>query len=230
MTFPFPTFDAAVAGAVAFPTIASLQHRYVASLGVTGDPVTAWADQQGSADLSSVGAPDFVATGAGSQPYILFDGTDDQLSVTGLTINQPYHAFIVLAQPTWTANDYMISFNSSGFSFIRQKQSAGTQYDTEHGANTPSGNVVDPGDTNFHLISSFFNGASSYQEIDGGSKSGPSNIGSGAVNGISVGGSFGSDFANCQVAELCLFNAEVTSTDLANLEAYFASAYGLTIS
>lgn len=228
MTFPLPMFDTA-AGEVAFPTISSLQHRYVASLGVTGDPVTAWADQQGSADLSSAGAPDYQATGGpNSKPTILFDGTDDQLSVTGLTIAQPYHAFVIIAQPTWTANDYMVSFNSSGLSFIRQKQTSGTQYDTEHGANTPSTNVVDPGGTGFVCISSFFNGSSSYQEMDGGSKAGPSDIGSGAVNGVSVGGSFGSDFANCKISELCLFNAEVTSTNLTNLEAYFASAYAIT--
>lgn len=216
---------------VPFPTISSLQHRYVASLGVTGDPVTQWNDQQGSLNLTNgAGSPDFEPTGGPlGGPAITCDGANEELSATGLSINQPYHFFIVCKQITWAADDRIVAGNSSGFSFIRQKQSSGSQYDVEQGANTPSGNVVDPGDTNWHLISSFFDNSNSYQELDGGSKAGPANIGGGAVNGIAVGGGFGANYGNVSFAEVLLFNAEVTGTDLANLEAYVASNYGITM-
>lgn len=217
---------------IPFPTITSMQHRYVASLGVTGDPVTAWADQIGSANLSNgAGSPDFEATGGpNGGPCITFDGSNEELSVSGLsTVSQPYHYFMVCKQITWTANDYILSGNSSGFSFVRQKQSGGSQYDVEQGANVPAANTVDPGDTDWHFYSSFFNGSSSYQELDG-TKSGPSNCGSGSFNGISVGGGFGSNYANVSISEVLMADAEVTGTDLANLEAYIASNYGISFS
>lgn len=210
-----------------FPVNANAIHRYRADLGVTGNPVTAWNDQIGTAHLEDgTGAPAFSAgAGPNGRDAITFDGVNDALFDLAPAINQPWHVFLVIKWVVWGSGDHFFGTGDTN-AFIRGK-SGGAEFNTAFRAGT--NNVeVDMVDTAWHVLAAFGSGVSSYMTLDG-TNTGTADAGPDPIADISLGARPDSSApANCAIAEFIAYDAEITGAALTDLEAYFAERYGIT--
>ncbi len=219
-------------GSVAFPTIASLYARYRADLGITiSTGVSNWADQSGNSRDLSQGTggnqPTLVSAGFNGYDYIQFDGSNDFLSRVQALV-QPIHVFIAFIADTWTASDAVISFRdaSSDPSDLRVAQVTSTPQIKQIGSST--GNTVSPTLGSRYLLQSFFSGASSFQALNNDAAVTGTTVNNDATHFIlGASGLGGGNAGDINVAELVIFNAEVTGADLTALKTYFNSRYAL---
>lgn len=213
--------------------ISGLQAWYRADLGVTkdgSDLVSQWDDQgPGGYDLTSSGSsrPLWKASQVNGQDAIEFDGSDDEMvnAAAGFDIAQPFHVFLILKNVSWTSGGIIIEFGTAGGVSYLQQDTAGGDVRQYAGNNV---NIVNIGTTNFALVQSFFNGASSYQ-----AKNNDSAVTADAgtqtlTNGITL-ARWHSDIleGNVSFAELAFFDAKIIGGDLAGLKTYFNTRYNL---
>lgn len=216
----------------AFPTLGSLQARYVSTLGITkdgSDLVATWADQSGNGrDLTqATGAskPLWVASQFNGQPILRFDGSDDYMQSTSFSATQPVHAFFVFKTTMTTGGRYMYSGSTVANHAV---VTTGTATQVQLLATgvcliTPTSGAVG-------VLEAFWSGASSYTKYNAGSAV----TGNAGTTGVSGGFLLGaawdasSKYA-MDIAELVICSAEITSTDYTALKAYFNATYGLTL-
>jgi hypothetical protein len=204
---------------------------YRSDLGVTdaSGAASAWADQSGNGVHLSEGT-------AGNRPAIVpalfngiaglrFDGSNDRLSSGAISRAIPYHMFVVARQVSWSAADSMFGLQTSGSSRLFQNSSSPRIYQA---GNAAAVNFVSPSIGATFFLSSFFNGAGSYQALNNGSIVGPANHGNETMNIIRVGARGDlSNFANVEFAEIIICSSEVTGADLTALRAYINERYAL---
>jgi hypothetical protein len=220
-------------GEVAFPTIASLEMRVRADdVVLSGSRITQMNDLSGNdyhlVEVSSSG-PTLSATGGpNSTPVAQFDGTADYLRRTGMTSwgASAKHHFIILSQDTWVDGDFLyrhIGVNES----VRQ---LGTTPEIKQDDGATETNTVSPTLGTFYLLQAFHDGTStSFQQLNNGSPvtgGDPGSIG-GTTEFYLASSNTPDRFTDINVAELAIFSAQVTGSDLTDLMAYFSNRYGL---
>lgn len=218
---------------VAFPTIASLELRVRADdVATTGSRITQMNDLSGNGynlvEVSSSG-PTLSATGGpNGTPVAQFDGAADYLRATGMTTwgATEKHGFFIISQDTWVDGDFIYRYRGGNES-VRQLGST-PQIKQDDGGT--AGNTVSPTLGTFYLLQSFHDGTtSSFQQLNDGSP--VTGTDPGAISGTEefyIGASDVPDrYTDINVAEVALFNSEVTGTDLTGLMAYFSARYGL---
>ncbi len=174
-------------------------YRY--GLGITvATGVSQWSDQSGNSRHATQG------TGA-AQPTlqadnsIVWDGTDDVLSTSAFTLNQPATVYLLGQQVTWTGNDVIFD-GAGGVSFMQQ-------FNASPSIRLFAGSGV-ADNTNWTVgayaaVASVFNGASSLIQVNNTAPT-TGNAGAGNFGGFFLGAnSVSSVFANVQLKEVILF-------------------------
>lgn len=191
-----------------------------------GDPVGAWDDSSGNANhlmqITATKRPTLKTAIVNGNPVIRLDGIDDVYRVD-FTLNQPHHNFLMLAQRSWAQGRFINagSVGSAGMLYqhavtpnIRQHSGiAGTEN---------SGLVIGQ----YRLVEAFYSGASSSLIIAGGTAV-ISNVGTNNPGGVTLGGeTTAANFSSIDVAEMLIYNSQVTGSNLTNLRSYFLNKYG----
>lgn len=170
--------------------------------------------------LSSSGGPNSTAT-------ITFDGTNDALALTFSGVSQPFHTFMILktlAVGTNTAG--YIGGGASGERILTGNSGAASVF-TYFGGTGITYTHTDT--TNFFLWEVFDNAASS-TVIRGNTAAGSGSIGTGTLSGISLGSIPSLGSANVSIAEVAMYNSQISGANLTSLRSYFATRYGVTTS
>jgi len=196
------------------------------------DKVDQWNDKSGnSRHLAGVTTtrPSLLTADAGfnSQDAIAFTEDVDILTLTGLSIAQPFSVFFAIRQNSWAANDRHIELHSSGNVLDIQNADATSpnffQY-TGVIANTISAMTIG---TEF-LLTSIFNGASASQQLNATAAVTGGTTGTATANQVRLGartaGAYGADQ---DVAELVIIEGAVTGEDLTSMQTYFNTRYSL---
>ena len=219
-----------------FPTLTDIKWRHRADTGITGDPVTAWTDMVGDADLTNTaGNPDFQATGGpNGEPAVVFDGIAAIMAVDGVTpIAAPYHFFYVAKQITWTSGELLASLKAASATHFGRATGSSPSVNMRNviSGNDNSGMVLGE----WHLLEGWYGSEiTDYLRVDNGAKSTGTDTGSqtnltrlvfcGDDNMVSLP-------ANWAIAEAvhCAGGSEVTGADHAQLMGYFRDRYAIDI-
>lgn len=224
---PFGSFD---------PTnIANLEIWCRSDKGITlsGSDVTGWADQSGNgnnfADSGSGARPSYTTAASSSKfnsnAYLTFNGTSEYLDTGVMAVSQPFHVFMVLRQLSWTANEKILAMASAGSLTVEQNNSTP---DIRHFAGSNVVHAVSPAINNDTLLQSFFNTTSSFQAIDNDASVSGSNPGSNDLTHVMIANRpSGSLFANIDVAEIAIYSAQITGSNLTSLKTYFNNRYSI---
>jgi hypothetical protein len=214
------------------PVTTNLFVHFRADLGVTkdgSDLVSEWADQSGNGhDLTSSGTkrPTLLSANLNGKDVLDFDGSDDNLIVSSLSLAQPIHVFIVAKVNTWTSNDVILGFNPSTDmeSFVQN----GSSPQLKQRAGEDFINAISPTLGTAYLMQSLWNGSSSSQALNNDSAVTGGDGGTLALTTISVGAKTAStQYADCTIAELAIYSSVQTGDDLASLKSYFNTRYSL---
>lgn len=207
-------------------SLASITHWYrVRDLSgyANNDPVGTLPDLIGTADLAStLTARPLYQTNAGD-PYLLFDGINDQLtstitSFTDGTVVMVMEFLVDAGYDALYAGGWMWA-NSSG-SVAFQPFTATSQYIGGYGRSFPSGNLV---------VFIQRNGTTMTVRKDGSEQTGtvtPS--ASGTTLGISANVVFAGR-VNITMRELVMCNAAISAGEFTDLATYISDQYGLTL-
>ena len=212
------------------PVTTNLFAHFRADLGVTkdgSDLVSGWADQSGNGnDLASSGTkrPTWLSANLNGRDVLDFDGSDDNLIVSALSLAQPIHVFIVAKVNTWTSNDVILGFNPATDmeSFVQNgstpqlKQRAGESFI----------NAISPTLGTTYLMQSLWNGGSSSQALNDDSAVTGGDGGSQELTTISVAAkTAATQYADCTIAELAIYSSAQTGDALVSLKSYFNTRY-----
>jgi hypothetical protein len=233
----YPIFSPA-AGLTEYPSISSEHSRWRADQGITtATGVSQWDD------ISTVGDGDnnWVQGTGGSQPSynasgspagdgsLTFDGSNDSMRVASgmASYGQPLHFFMVAKQISYTATDaFANAVNNSYFGIRNNGASPNVSQDATGGSYS---NHVSMTLGTWFLLQAFFSGANSFMRLNDAAIEDDDDPGTGnaATQMRLAAEDDGTNTANIEIAEFVFFTAEVTSTDLTTLMAYFSDRYGL---
>lgn len=93
--------------------------RFNSGITVTGSGVSQWDDQSGN-DNHLTQSTDANRPSKEADGSILFDGVDNFLAKTGLTLNQPHTVYLLFKQVTWTDGDVILGFGGGATRFLGQ--------------------------------------------------------------------------------------------------------------
>ncbi len=206
--------------------LADLTAWYRGNSGVTTDAngVNAWADQSGNGydvtQATDAKKPDNTDTQNGLT-VITFDGTDDELAygVSLFTaISQPNTIFLVY-QWTYLDGNARIPLDGDGSgtrNVIYRLGSAGYNLAFHAGSTADTGTGAD---TNMHVHACVFDGASSDYRLDGSYIMQAGNVGTNALDGITLGSMYTSNApAHVRIAEALFYDGEKTLSEMQAIE------------
>ena len=220
-----------------------------AGSGVTKDgsnKVSAWADRsatatdvaQGTADIQ----PLYVASGGGSRPAILFDGSNDSLfksSVLGSTLfdSELANMFIVQYFDSSGGNTSTIFWESGGANRVNLHLPHGGNFIFDHGDITGGGRIFanEPAgfDDSWHLISSVKKGDNSARiYMDGssavsGSQTDALDV---AVSAdLNIGSLSGSNHFKGYISEVLVFNRDLSPANEKRVNEYLSYKYAIAL-
>jgi len=211
--------------------ITGLQAWYKADVGITiATGVSNWADKSGNARDVAQGTaanqPTFVSSAVNGLPAVQFDGVNDFLVSGAFTTAQPLHAFHVAKQLATVTNGPNWTSSTTTFASPSACQETGPLLQLISNSNLGASVASDT--TAYHLYSSVFNGTSSKIAKDNGSYQTSAAVLTGSMTLVSLGAeSAGATPTNCVIAEFCLYNAEIVTTDLTDILNYFKARYAL---
>jgi len=209
-----------------------LVHQYIAGniSGADGDPVTNWADEKGSADLSTGDAPTLKtgANGINNNAVVRFDGINNLLTTgtTGYTtISEPYTFIIIFQYLSTSGNTRVLDGGTS------TRHLFGGRFD-ENDWIIRQGNNVQGGSPDGlpHIATIRYDtGSGDILRIDG-TQVVSGNAGDRNNNGITLGAdASGSNYANVDVAEVLLYEDALTTSERDNVELALSSKYDIAL-
>jgi hypothetical protein len=214
--------------------ITGLQAWYKADAGITkdgGDQVSAWVDQSGnSLDLAQGTAadqPTWIDSRTNGLPAVHFDGTEHIDGATfASAITQPAHTFALVKKHSNTTGDRLIVTVPDGTTGpIYRDAGSGNISASNHIAD---GAVVNAGTSLYRLVSIVWNGTSTTNQLNVDTPATSATNISGNLVEVSLGGySNGGNESDVDIAEYLVYDDEITSTDLTNLQDYFKDRYAL---
>lgn len=195
-----------------------------------GDAVSPWSDESGnardSAQATSTKRPLYKTGRVNGLPSLLFDGTDDYLTVS-FTFGQPEHLFLVAKRVTWVDDARVVSGFGSNLLGEVYSDGGSPQFSVYAGAGpiTHAGTAWAVG--SFELVEILFNGASSSARINADSAT-TGSAGTSSMAGLTLGGSgLGANCANVEIAEAFGYTAVKSGTPLASIQSYAQTKYAL---
>lgn len=210
------------------------------SVGITiGTGVSAWADTSGTYTVTQATAANqpLYVTGAADFkqfPYLLFDGTNDVLSLNnqlGVGTNSLYTIIVVCKAVTSTSNDRFITFNAGGTGEYRITQAAGNNTILWNGgAGGVSTNLPVSDLTQAHMFAIQINRITG-QLISGydsnqinATATIPTTLTDYSAGVLNIGGSIP---ANFQCLDILFYNKILSSTEWLSNYNYFKGKYGI---
>lgn len=215
--------------AFASPPLTNLWGWWNASNAYTDSGKTTLCSSSGSAtchtlaDLSGNGR-DLVQSTSGNRPTwyssqlngypaLLFDGSNDVLSITGQNISAPYAFIMVFKVPTYTNSDRYCCIGSS------TSNSSLWYYDSSSSANldfysgrTPDVNIYAAKTADFMLAMSNLNGASSFFKINNNADSTGTGFAVSGATTVALGDCpYDSTAGNMYFCEALVYNASMAS-------------------
>lgn len=178
-------------------------YRWGIGIAVAGQGVASWGDVMSGFNRDLLQGTDGARPPLQSDNSILFNGTDEFLSVAWVNA-QPITAYLLFKQISWTATDNILDFNNGGTGNFVQ---AGTTPEIRMNFGSALSGQTLTLDT-YGAACGVANGASSSFQINNAT---PTTGDAGALTAdiITLGGagSGGSNFSNIQAKELILFAA-----------------------
>lgn len=213
-------------------TVSGLELWVKADAGITkdgGDLVSNWADQSGNSNDLAQGTgskqPLWVDAVHNSKPIIRFDGTDDRLfksTFASGTLTQPNTIFIVAEFPAIN-DDFLYDSDdvNSRHAFFR----TGGNY-AYFAGNAPNFGASNSAFAQFTNL--FKTGTNATLRRNGSDVGSAVDAGSDTFIGFSLGSTEAdTQFAAVDVAEILIYDAEITGTDRTNIENYLIDRWGL---
>ena len=218
--------------------IASLQHRWRATAGLftgldgtgaasSGDPVGTWTDEIGGIELiaPSTGARPALET-IGSTLVLDFDGTDDALTtlVDEIDISLGSTIWLVCTYPTADRRIFDTAESGNVDRMMMNRLDSSHQFYIS-GRILSSASTTDPGDWMVPALSA--NPSTVFAHINAVQKgTGNESVGSG-VRDLRLGSSnTGTSFYPGKIAEVLIFDEDLSAEQLRELQAYASTTYG----
>ena len=204
-------------------------YRSDLSVSLSGSAVTAWGDQSGNGrDLSGFGSPQLRSSDVNGHDAIELTGASQERlrSATFTTVSQPVHVFAVFNLPTWATGDIIYQLDSLGN--ILGVENASVSPQIHQTAGSAGTNIVSPTLNTYYLVQSYFNGASSFQQLNNSSAVSGGNPGTQSMTRVTLGARFdGNSSGNVEIAEFAVYGSEITGSDLTSLTGYFNTRYSI---
>lgn len=217
--------------------IANLKAWYRADLGITGDPVTAWADQSGNGfHLDTVvGTPDVLSSTINGQDAINFVTSEELYDASTVAQAYPLHIFAVLRPDDLTdTSQWAINLgdNQSGLHpSFKMSGTTALKAGASPLAATPGGTAPTAGNWGMLHAPMGFNAGDDVKAAWNDASYGTTATGTPTTDmaGIVLAG-LRAEAANSwdgAIAEVIVYTAEITGSDLTNLLAYFSDRYAI---
>ncbi len=204
-------------------------YRSDLSVSLSGSTVTAWGDQSGNGrNLSASGSPQLRSADINGHDAVELTGASLQRlqSASFTAVSQPLHVFAVLNQPTWLMSDVLYALD--GLSNYLGVLQSGSSPDVRHFAGWATTNTVSPTLNTYYLLQSYWNGASSFQQLNNSAAVSGGNPGPQSMTRVTLGARHdGATSGNVKFAELAIYGSQITGGDLSNLTSYFNARYSL---
>jgi len=202
----------------------SAVHQYDAStLSLSdGDSVSSWTDSIGTADASAVGGPTFQDNSLNGLPVVDFDG-DDSFDAS-FSLSQPY-SMTVVVELDIADGSYLWSSDTGGsHPHLQNLDSSTIRWDAgsqlDFNVNDYTGNYI--------IFTSIYNGSNSVLRRNG-SSVGTGNAGTdGISSNFHIGERRGSKM-NGRIAELVVYNDDISGQVATNEEQRLSDKWGVTI-
>lgn len=246
-----PAGTRAITSCASYTTIVALglKHWVKSDVGVTGSPVSAWADQSTAAITGNMvqgtnaNRPSFVANAINFQPYIRFDGTNDVLASTNtfsgnalysnsnntiLMVKNYKSGLVDYKWQTDPTNATRMGFELNGttqrFDFVDDL----TGKNATSSINITNKDVIVGGITDFETNTIRLNGNTDAINYYGGLVFSPNPL---TLKSLYIGANdiIDPSFANVDIAEVMTFNKTLSYKALKRVESYLAIKYGITL-
>lgn len=196
--------------------------------------VSNWADTLSGGGLAvaqGTGAaqPTLTANNAAfnNRATVNFDGVDDFLQ-GAFALVQPEDVYIVMRwNAAFSAVDTVMDGNAGDTARVQRTSAAGLRQRSGGGA--PS-NIDYAGQTptSVHVYRFLYNGASTQPFTDGVAAAGATNLGAAAMTGLTLGGfPAGAQVGNVSMAEVIIYNRQLSTQEAGQLTAYLRSEYSI---
>ncbi len=204
-----------------------------------GDPVVTWPDQSGSgndaAQAVAAKRPTYRTGVLNGLPVVRFDGTDDALKVTGITIPTFNTVFFVakftLAKPIFAEHSVDASFNDG---FYNHGSSGSMMHVRRTGANHAAVGVLNWMGANWGIVIGRYNGTH-LTRLNAVDQANGVIVGTARVNTNVTDDYFIASrneagvFGDGDIAEFAIYNDPLAVADYQNLESYASTKYGIAI-
>lgn len=201
-----------------------------------GDPVSTWADASGNGrDLTQAltKRPTYKTNIVNGLPVVRFDGTNDVLISPSFSYEQPSTIFMVNKT---TSSDFKYWFSSRGGFGMAAYQNAGSPTLSMYAgsAGQPASNRLNGSlpPSSFELWRMKYNGASSALHLNNAAQTyATGSPGSNSGDGLYLGNRYDESLpAGVDFAEFLIYDPAPGASDVAAIEAYLATKYGITLS
>lgn len=204
---------------------------------VDGDPVVEWPGASDTAyDASQATGskqPTYKSNILNGYPVVRFDGTDDVL-LTGLfasALSQPTTIFLVAAVHSTSGGSYVFTDGETNRQQMKaQDHDSDSRVEWRMWADFPNLDGPEPG-TAFRIYVGIFNGTNSLGRMDGLEEMN-GEVGTNALDRLVLGSdepAGGSSFLDGDIAEVGVYQAALSSSEIDQVEGYLADKYGITL-
>jgi hypothetical protein len=192
-----------------------------------GQTVGGWKDKANAnhlAQATGTARPAYKASYINGRPAVEADGVDDFLRATGLSVPQPMTIYVVAKLATSGANLCWFDGAGTATERVRLFTNAGSSRFLNAGLSLVDGLA----DTNPHVHSCLFNGATSEYYVDGTLAAGPGDAGAQLVVGLTLFASrTGTNVLPGGIGEFLLYTGAHSSGQRRQVEAYLKQRWGL---
>jgi len=194
-----------------------------------GQTVSTWTDATGNGhDLTAGAAPTYKTSIINGNPVVRFDGVGDHLSTAFSTISQPNTIFGVFQLRSFdtSAIETIYGSENDNSDSTRQTLQQPNSNDWRHYA----GNTLDGGtpDTNAHVFTAQYDGASSYLRLDGSSEV-SGDAGNEGLNGFQLGARWDvAAFGAVDIGEILIYPMDKSGIQ-SDVESYLSAEWGITV-